>query len=419
MTNGDIHNRKNKINNTIKSLKTDVDASDHNRELVIDFKDYLQAQDLSIDRISRYLYTWKQLLPHINWKLDEPEKDDLITLIGKINQDQVKEGISDHTKMEYKKAVRKFYTDFLESKKSGLDGEELCDFFTLTVNTKDPDPETLPTPRTVEKLIDHAKNIRDKAFLMTLWSSGGRIGEILGLQWRDITFKNQKGEELAKIKFRDTKTGDDRSVPLRAGYLYLKQLQDCDLRGDEPDAFIFRSTTNDTQLSHNAATSIINRARERAEKQGKDIPNRLKTNPHAFRKGRATYLAAQGMNQAQLCRYFGWVQGSKHVAKYVRLSKADVEKGIKKIYGIKNTDQEEEQDLEPVHCHNCQELNRFEADHCKKCGETLESSELFTEVQVEQHAEKFQEELIKSNTEYDPETINEKAKEFVEKELNL
>lgn len=66
---------------------------------------------------------------------------------------------------------------------------------------------------------------------------------------------------------------------------------------------------------------------------------------HAFRKGRATYLVAQGMNQAQLCKFGGWLQGSKHVSKYIRLAEADVENGLKQTYDMETKESDSERDL--------------------------------------------------------------------------
>lgn len=412
MSVGDIHNRNGRIEKTVKSIKESEYISDYNKEQLLSFRDFLYSQDLSKDRIARYLYSWYQLLEHIEWELDDPTKDRMIELVGKVNQNKVRDReLSPYTKMEYKKAIRKFYVDYLESKRNGdFDGEKLCDFFSLTVNTDHTDPDRLPTPSTVRELFKHSNRIRDKAFITTLWSSAGRIGEVLGLQWKDVKFDSG----IAKVRFRDTKTGGSRTVPLRAGYLYLQQLQEQDPRSSEPEAFLFRGVRTDKQLSHSGASNIIKRARENT-----DIPSRIKTNPHAFRKGRATYLAKKGMNQAQLCSFGGWAQGSSHVAKYIRMAESDVENSIKKISGMQDHEKEIEEDIDPVKCHKCGELNKFEAETCRSCGEALKTSDLYGKVQVEKRASDFKDELIKSNTDFEPKELDQKAKEFVKEELEL
>jgi integrase len=49
-------------------------------------------------------------------------------------------------------------------------------------------PEDLLTQEDIEKLIDAAGNLRDKAFIALLYESGARKGEILGIQIKHIQF---------------------------------------------------------------------------------------------------------------------------------------------------------------------------------------------------------------------------------------
>jgi integrase len=405
MSQGDIHSRKDKIKNTLKSIEESQEISDHNKALIEDFKNYLEAQDLSIDRISRYMYTWKMFSEYIEWKIDEASKDDLIDLVGDINKDKIKDKeLSEHTKMEYKKALKKMYSDFLDKNRDAVDGEHLTDFFNTSVPDKKVDPDRLPQPKHLKSMIKQADKIRDKAFMVTLWSSGGRIGEVLGLKWKDVKFK----DTLTSVTFRKTKTGGSRTVPLRAGVVYLQELQSSDERSDDPEAYIFRSRY-DNQMSYNAAYSIIDRARKEA-----DVPERVKTNPHAWRKARATYMASQGANQAQLCEYFGWVQGSQHAAKYIRLAESDVEDAVLSMYDMNEEEEEQEKDLIPVNCPECSKLNRFESENCKRCGEVLTTSKLYEQAKIKEATDDLVYELAVQEGPFDEEDIKKKAKELVE-----
>lgn len=424
--NGDIHNRKGRIKSTTTKIKEADHISDYNREILLDFKSYLISQDLSDDRLCRYLYNWYQLTELVNWNLDETSKEGIQVIVEKINKGDFREDLSPHTKAEYKKAIRKLFTDYFASKShkyqpigQGYDGEELCDFFSLTVDDENLDREELPTPELAKRFVREANSLRDKAFIMTLWSSAGRIGEVLGLQWKHIRFDTRKGEEIVKLKFEDQKIGGNRKVPLRAGYLYLKQLQESDPRGDDPDAFVFRSTTTDRQMSHNAGCGILNRIRDRIDRKAEDksekIPNHVKTNPHAWRKGRATDLASRGMNQSTLCEFGGWVQGSSNVSKYVRLAEADVENGVKSLYDME-TEDSQERDLEPVKCHSCGELNRFEAESCQECDATLQISKLYQESRIDEMTDELVYEVAKDKAGLSEEEIRERAEKVVKKE---
>jgi len=115
MSVGDIHHRESRLNNTIEKIKTSNEISDHNRELLLEFRNYLEAQDLSLDRTCRYLYNWCQLAEEINFNIDEAEKENIVELVRKIHQDEIRDDASKYQKMEWKKAIRKIYTDFLET----------------------------------------------------------------------------------------------------------------------------------------------------------------------------------------------------------------------------------------------------------------------------------------------------------------
>jgi integrase len=413
MKEGDIHNRKGHIKRTIAKIKESEDISPHNTDVILNFKDFLESQDLSDDRISRYLYTWKMFGEYVDWNIDHNDKSLIIDLIGDINKDNIREKqLSEYTKMEYKKALRKMYSDYLDSMREDIDGDNMTDFFSMTVQKTTPDPDKLPGPDTVRELVAHAGNIRNQAFIMTLWSSAGRIGEVLGLKWKDLDF----GSDLVTVTFRETKTGDNRKVPLHVGHVYLKRHKETEPRGGEREAFVFRGRRTDEQLSHNGGYNIIKRARERSG----NVPDKIDTNPHAFRKGRATFLAAQGMNQPTLCEFGGWVQGSDRLATYIGLAEADVEDGVRELVGIESSyKQKSEQDLEPVQCHDCKTWNKWDSESCSSCGEALTTSDLFQKVQIEEKTNQFMGEIISSETKFEPEEINEKAKEFVQEEFNL
>jgi hypothetical protein len=186
MINGDPHNLETRIKNTVENIKTSDKIFQHNKSLAVDFLKYLEGQGLSNSRISRYLYSLKTIMQEVEWELDKPDRDRLIELVGDINRNKYwDDDIADATKKEYKKLVRKFYKDYLTTKE-GINGEELTNFFSTTVKKNYADPEDLPKPEHIAELVKHCQRPRDKAFLMLLWSSSGRIAALLGTRWKVI-----------------------------------------------------------------------------------------------------------------------------------------------------------------------------------------------------------------------------------------
>ena len=95
-------------------------------------------------------------------------------------------------------------------------------------------------------------------------------------------------------------------------------------------------------------------------------------NPHHFRHSRATYMANH-FTEAQLCEWFGWVQGSKIPATYVHLSGRDIDNAYLKMFGIKDKEEEElETELKTIKCPRCGYDNGSVVKFCGKCGMALD-----------------------------------------------
>ncbi|WP_394344768.1 hypothetical protein [Salinigranum halophilum] len=60
-------------------------------------------------------------------------------------------------------------------------------------------------------------------------------------------------------------------------------------------------------------------------------------NPHHFRHSRATHLA-NWLTEAQLCEWFGWVQGSNVPARYVHLSGRDIDNAYLALFSNQRFD---------------------------------------------------------------------------------
>lgn len=424
MTQGDIHNRNATFNNLKNQISTSTDISDRDKEILIEgnhgfpsFLSYMQNEDLSQSRINRYLRTWKRILQRVDWQIEEVTKTRLTEYIGELNTDQITkkngEPFSSSTKREIKKGIRKMYTDYVESHKSRLDfsgnfdSSEIIDF-TLTIDRKFTDPDRLPTPYTVKELVKNATRPRDKAYIMLLWSTGGRHGEVLGLKWKDVKFSNNIG----KVVFRDTKTGGDHSVPMAEAYPFMYQHRENDSRSQDSDAYVFRSMQSDGQFSSNGAAEIINRIRKR---NNLDISDRIKINPHAFRKGRTSYWARQGQNETWICNFMNWAPGSPIVRHYCRLQQEDIDQGTAQHLGLdhERAEDEERDILTPSECHACGEINTFQADTCQECGETLRASSLYEEAKIKEAKEDIKTKMIEEDIGTSDEEIREAAKELI------
>jgi integrase len=302
--------------------------SEENKKTLMEFRKNLLAQGLSKHRIGSHTRSFRRIDHLIDFNLENAEKEDLKDLAAKINQNDIKEeDYSIWTLNETRKSIRRFYQWHTDS-----ENPEIVDFLRCHVKKSEQsrtDPDELLSPEQAEKIIDAASNLRDKAFLSVLWDSGARIGEILNLQWRDIRFK----DEMMGVKIREGKTGG-RKIYLVESLETLKEWKEyCEEKKNiEAEDHVFtvhRPYSSTEPLKYRSARKQVQACADRTE-----VPEYIKTNPHAWRKARATDMASKGMNQPTMNQYFGWSRGSDNPVLYIRLAKRDVENSVKRIYDI-------------------------------------------------------------------------------------
>jgi integrase/recombinase XerD len=109
--------------------------------------------------------------------------------------------------------------------------------------------------------------------------------------------------------------------------------------------------------------------------------------PYILRHSRATHLA-KSLTESQLCAYFGWVQGSKVVRKYVHLSGRDVDNAVLQASGfapehgrtgLEEASKIEVSLLQVKRCIRCRELISPGSSFCGKCGLSTNLTETYME----------------------------------------
>lgn len=430
MTQGDIHRLDSSLENIQTQIRQEPEISDRDKDLLVNgteeapsYLSYMRSKGHSISRILRYMRTAYRMFKNENWSIEEVDKAKLTRYVGKLQTDEIckknGEPFASSTKREIKKGIRKLYVDYADSYQDelnfseGFDAEEIINF-KLGGSRSYTDPERLPTPKTVKELVENCKRPRNKAYIMLLWSTGGRNGEILGLKWRDVKFTGKIG----KVVFKDTKNGGDHKVPMAEAYPFMFQHRENDPKSSDPNAFVFRSLNSGNQLSASTAGKITKRLREKDEV---NIPSQIKTNPHAFRKGRTSYWARQEKNEAWICRHMNWAQGNNTVRHYCRMAQEDVERGVAESLGLERSQDKEKREestvLTPSECHSCGAINGFETENCFECGETLETSKLYKEAKVKEMKEEIKSEMIEKNVGKTREEIRDLAKKAVDGEV--
>lgn len=387
----DAYDYKDRLEKVIKQIRNDPSISERNKQEIIKFKDNCFVEKISTGRIAKYMYDLKTLSNWLGKDFEDANKDDIRTLVGKIEQKTYYKKrlgkeipYKESTKRDFRITLRKFYKwlrdteDFPEEvkwiKSTGRRGKRI------------ELPEDMLSEEDIKKLLNFADNPRDKAFISIIYESGCRIGEMLFLRIKHVKFDKYGAQLLV-----DGKTGF-RRVRIIASVPFLMEWLNKHPKKEEPESPLW-ITRNYTQINYAA---IRKRLKVIAKKAG--IKKRM--NPHNFRHSRATYLANH-LTEAQMKEFFGWVQASDMAAIYVHLSGRDVDGALLKVYGLEDKEEKEETQLNPKTCPRCQEINQFSNKFCNKCGMILD--EKLRNEKIQQDIGRKQADKILDNMMEDPE----------------
>jgi integrase/recombinase XerD len=220
-------------------------------------------------------------------------------------------------------------------------------------------PENILKHEDIEKLIDATQNLRDAAYIATLYESGARRGELREMMIKHVEFD----ENGVVITLPKGKTGA-RRVRLVFASRYLKNYLDHHPTRSNKESYIWISQReNDTIASNQAIWNSLRRA-------AKHAGITKKVNPHAFRHARATYLAKH-LTEQELKKYLGWTEGSEMASIYVHLSGKDIDDSILRMNGIIVEETKEDNALKTIRCPRCKEIQDKKASFCFKCGMPL------------------------------------------------
>jgi integrase len=393
-----IHNDKREIEFYLKKIDNS-EISKKNKDIVLKFMDECYSRGLSDTRVLFYVSRlWVILSRWTEMNLDELNKEDIKSLVRRIETSDYTEWTKQNYKVTIKKVIQLLGGYEWDSKEY----PESVKWIKLSIkNNRKRLPEEILTEEEIKKMIKIASNIRDKALVAVLYESGCRIGELLGTRLKNVQF-----DEFGAVLFVYGKTGSRRvrlifSVPHLLNWVNNHPFK------DNHESFLWTTiiARSDGRMLSYAKVRLT--LRDLAKKSG---ISKL-VNPHSFRHARATHLAMI-LSEAQMKEFFGWTQSSEMASIYVHLSGRDVDNAILKAYGkLPKEEAEKEKEMKLKQCPRCSFENSPELDFCGRCGlpldlkTALESKEkekefmkLVTPDIIEQLIEKKVQEILKRTT---------------------
>lgn len=345
-----VYNTQTKLERAKEILVNNEDILKENRELMQDYIQFRRLEYLNQQTILRYYNRFKMISQLFNkgFVMDKATKKELNELILKMNERE----LSLNTKAEDLGLIVSFYRDFLKK-------PELVYDIKIKRETKKRAPSEILTEEDILNMIDNTPNVRDKAIISVLADGGVRVGELVILKIKNVSYTD---DGLIQLMIETGKTGGRRvllipSVPYLSNWLNHHPLK------DDKEAWLFPSLSHTNYLGQMTHASI----NVGLHKISKKIKLDKAVNPHAFRRFSATN-SSNFMTDTQLMIRYGWSK-RQTVSSYTFLNPKEADDSYRKGYGKKEVEIKESK-LSPVKC-ICKFLNSPTNDYCSNCGKPL------------------------------------------------
>jgi integrase/recombinase XerD len=231
-------------------------------------------------------------------------------------------------------------------------------------------PGDLLTQDEVRRMVDRAQNLRDPALLLTLYETGRRPSEVLGLRLKDV---ERTRDGYFRIFVRGAKASPDVPVfVFEDGVPALgRWLQAHPYRGN-PDAPLWVDTRRDDgphAVGYRGFYKVVKTLARRAgvERKGRSVF------PYLLRHTRITETRRDNqITQGVAERMFGWAIGTDAIRRYDHMASTDVEQALRAKHGFTDVTEKHRPSAAPKPCPRCHVECRADAEYCDRCGGPLD-----------------------------------------------
>jgi len=263
--------------------------------------DFIDRSSASEGSLRDYRYELGLIERWIGKPLAQASERDIIALKKKLRGMPSWRTYLTLARMFYKKAKR---PDFLE-------------ILVIKERAKRLSDDEILTPGEVQRMVDAAPSLRDRAYIACLWDSGVRAHELCALTLKDVKVTESPengGRKVYIAWFGKTKV---RGQEHRGFFIESAQFLEAWLNAHpspRPDAPLFCAYTG-KPLTKKGGLLIVKRAAARAGIQ-KNVYN------HLFRHSRATDLLRRGLREIEVARLLGWAD-TQMLRRYAHLADVD------------------------------------------------------------------------------------------------
>lgn len=219
--------------------------------------------------------------------------------------------------------------------------------------------EEIITHGEILKLVNAANSKRDEAIIWSLWESGCRASEFLGLKIGNLNIQDNH------VTFTISgKTGERQCFLVESMAAVLSYIETRHDKGDST-AWLWAKWKGQ-QLKINGLQRMLKETAKRANLNKPCFP-------HALRHSRATYAATRKMNEMVMRKIFGWSKTSDMPSVYVSLAGKDTKAAVLEMAGIKEA---EDSEPETKKCLSCGTIAALDQNYCKQCNTPLNAESI-------------------------------------------
>jgi integrase/recombinase XerD len=220
-------------------------------------------------------------------------------------------------------------------------------------------PSAMLSTHEVGKIIDAARNPRDRALVSVLYEGGFRPVELARLVWSAVNF-----DDYGATVVTAEKTGKPRQVRLISSAIALKTWQTH--HGHvSPDRPVFTSLkTPPDPITSPAIRNLVYRLADRAAIDRKVFP-------YLFRHSRITHMLSDEIPESVIKLQHWGSLSTNMLATYAHLSTTQTDRVLLRHAGLEENAPAGDTSMRPVKCLHCGTLNEPTHEYCRKCGEPL------------------------------------------------
>lgn len=247
--------------------------------------------------------------------------------------------------------IKNFYHFLIDVKRTKIKPSDLSKIYKQEVESS-LTPDQLLTETEIQQMIDASQNAMHRALIAVTADSGGRISEVCGMKWKDITSAKFGDKPGYKWTLQSTKTGI-RYVVLLDSEPYLKAWQ-ITTPHKSPEDFVFVTRGGERLIYETARVTIARIAASAG------ITKRV--NPHVFRHSKVTRMLEKGVHESVLKKTIWGSVSSNMLKNYEHISNDEIDNEILRANGLSTTPKKHS-----ILCPVCMTINAEEATTCRAC----------------------------------------------------